>query len=255
MKESWNTYEVDLVSLVKAMLRKWWLILLPALICAVLMFCYAAFYVTPMYQSTAVMYINASASSNIDINGLNTARDLVSTYSYLVKNARGTLEEVAEKTGLNYSYEQLRSMVSVSGGADTEFLEIKVRSSDAQVACLIANTIMDVLPGRAAATNLNSTIHPTAYAVVAEHPTSTGEKQSALIGFVIGALIGMVTVMLSEMLNDTIQSEDWLKQTFNEDIPLLSVIPSADRSKRSIGRYYSYYQHYSASVEQDKKHE
>lgn len=246
MKETVDTYEFDLLHLVKVMFRKFWLILLPALLCAALMFAYTVFYVTPLYQSTAVMYINASTSSSIDINGLNTARDLVSTYSYLVKNARGTLEEVAVKTGLPYSYEQLRSMVSVSGGADTEFLEITVRCPNAEEACLIANTIMEVLPGRAAATNLNSTIHPTDWAVVAKEPSSTGEVQNAMIGFIVGFLIGVVLVVLGEILNDTIQSEDWLTQTFKEELPLLSVIPSAERAKRA-GRFQSYYQHYSSS--------
>ena len=250
MKETVDTYEFDLLHLAKVLLRKFWALLLPGLLCAALMFTYAAYYTTPMYESKGVMYINASTSSNIDMNGLNTARDLVSTYSYLIKSARGTLEEVAEKTGLPYSYAQLRSMVSVAGGNDTEFLEITVRCADPAHACLIANTIMEVLPGRAAATNLNSTIHLTDSARVPENPVSTGEVQKALIGFIIGALIGAILVVLKELMDDSIQSEDWLRQTFGEEIPLLSVIPSAERAKKS-GRFGSYYEHYSSTAQKN----
>lgn len=249
MKETVDTYEFDLLHLGKVLLKKFWALLLPGVLCAALMFGYSQLTSTPVYEAKGVMYINASTSSSIDINGLNTARDLVSTYSYLVKNARGTLEEVAEKTGLSYSYSQLRSMVTVAGGNDTEFLEITVRCADPEDACLIANTIMDVLPGRAAATNLNSTIHLTDSARVPETPVPTNVMQKVVLGFVIGALLGAVLVVLKELLDDTIQTEDWLRQTFGEELPLLSVVPSAERSHRT-GRFGSYYDHYSSGTTQ-----
>lgn len=256
MNETRDAYEIDLLQLIKAMLRKWWLLLLIALIGAVLMFSYTTLFVTPMYRSTAKMYINASTSSNIDMSGLSTARDLVETYAYLVKNTRMTLEEVSEKTGLDYSYEQLRSMVSVSGGGSTEFLEITVSAPNPEDACLIANTIMDVLPGRAAATNLNSTISAADWATVSREPATPDIPRNVMIGFILGLMLGGAIVVLKEIFDDKVQSENWLKQTFKDEIPLLATIPSTERSERRYDRYsrYSnYYRHYASSAKSDPK--
>ncbi len=250
MNETREAYEIDLIQLAKAILKKWWLLVLLALIGAVLAFSYTTLFVTPLYRSTAKMYINASTSSNIDMSGLSTARDLVETYAYLIKNTRMTLEEVAEKAGLDYSYEQLRGMVSVSGGGSTEFLEITVSAPDPEDACLIANTIMDVLPGRAAATNLNSTISAADWATVAKAPSTPNTEKNVMVGFILGFFIAAAAVVLKELLDDKVQSENWLKQTFKDDIPLLANIPSTEHTDRGYDRYsrYSnYYRHYGAS--------
>ena len=255
MNETKEVFEIDVLQITKAILKKWWLLLLFGLIGAVLMFSYTTLFVTPMYSSTAKMYINASSSSNIDMSGLSTARDLVATYAYLVKNTRMTLEEVAEKAKLDYSYEQLRSMVYVSSGGSTEFLEITVSAPNPEDACLIANTIMVVLPGRAAATNLNSTISAADWATVSSVPTSPNVTKNMTLGFVVGLVLAALLAALKEILDDKVQSENWLKQTFKNDIPLLATIPSTDHGRRydRYSRYSNYYRHYTTSRKTDNK--
>ncbi|MBO5898638.1 MAG: hypothetical protein J6R04_06475 [Clostridia bacterium] len=244
MNETKDVYEIDLIQLIKALLKKWWAMALPALVGAILMFSYTTLFVTPLYRSTAKMYINASTSSNIDMSGLSTARDLVETYAYLVKNTRMTLEEVAEKTGLDYSYEQMRGMISVAGGGSTEFLEITVACPNPEHACLIANTVMEILPGRAAATNLNSTISAADWATVAKEPSSPNTMKNVMLGFIVGCMLGAAVIVLKEIFDDKLQSESWLQQAFKDEIPVLAVIPSTDRAQGKKSGYNSYYGHY-----------
>ena len=251
--EEKQIYEIDLIHLCKALLKKWWLLLVLALLCAALMFVHTSFFVTELYQSTAKMYINASPINGIDISGLTTARDLVETYAYLVKNTRSTLNEVAEVAGLDYTYHQLRSMITVTGGGNTEFLEITVTSTDADEASLIANTIMQILPVRAELTNLNSTITPADQAVPASAPSSPNVASKTVLGFLVGLILGAAIVVLMAIFNDKVQSEEWLTQTFGEAIPLLAVIPSAERAERKGGRYGRYYRSYYASYRSSRK--
>jgi capsular polysaccharide biosynthesis protein len=74
--------------------------------------------------------------------------------------------------------------------------------------------------------------------------------KNTLIGFVFGLLLGMVVIVLREMFDDNIQSEDWVKQTFKDEIPILAIIPSADRADQGYkgNRYGSYYRHYDSST-------
>ncbi len=248
MNETKGTYEIDLHRLLTVMLKKWWVMILPALLCGALLFIHSTFYTTPVYRTTAKMYIRATSTSAIDGSSLSTARNLVATYSYLIKETRLTLDEVAKKANLEdkYNYAQLRSMISVSDGNDTEFLEITVTSADAEDAALIANTITQVLPARAAATQLTSEVVLVDQAIVPEAPVASNANRNVIIGFFLGFIIGAAMIVLQEVLNDKIPSEDWLKQTFHDEIPLLAVIPSSDPSDRKYGRYASYYQQYSS---------
>lgn len=243
MNETQNTYEIDLLRLIKAMLKKWWLMVIPALILALGFGVYTSEFVTPKYSSTAIMYISASTSSTINLSELETARNLVDSYEYLIKEIPQTLDEVADKADLDYTSSQLRSMISVSGGgSSTEFLEITVTSEDAEEACLIANTIMEVVPGRAAATNMDSTISAAGWASVATTPSSPNVSKNIIMGFLLGFVLGAAAIVMYELLDDRIKSEDWLKQTFKEDIPLLAVIPSSERaeSRNKYQKYYTY---------------
>ncbi len=244
MNETQNTYEVDLRHLLKVVLRKWWLIALSALICALGFGFYTSEFVTPKYTSTAIMHISASTSSTINLSELQTARTLVDSYEYLIKGIPQTLNEVADKADLSYTPSQLRSMISVtSGGSGTEFLEITVTGEDAEEACLIANTIMEVVPGRAAAANMDSTISAAGWASVAKVPSSPNVTKSTAMGFLLGFVLSAVIIVMCELLDDRIKSEDWLKESFKDEIPLLAVIPSSGRADthESYRKYYAYH--------------
>lgn len=251
MNETQNTYEIDLVYLIKTMLKKWWMMAIPALVLALVFLIYTTQFVTPLYSSTAIMYINASTSSTINLSELETARNLVDSYEYLIKEIPQTLEEVADKAELDYTARQMRGMISVAGGgSSTEFLEITVTCPDAEEACLIANTIMEVVPGRAAATNMDSTISAAGWASIADSPSSPNVSRNVLLGFFLGIVLGAVAIVMFEMLDDRIKSSDWLKQTFKDEIPLLAVIPSSERSDRQP-QYRKYYSKYSSNTEEE----
>lgn len=270
MNEAQNTRELDLSRLMKAMLKRWWAILLPAIAAALAFFFYTKYMITPMYSATSIMYINASVSSTITMNELETAQRLVNSYEYLIRDVPQTLNEVADKlnedakkinaefratyeaigaTGSfvwlpeDYTRAQLRSMITVrGGGSSTEFLEITVTSPNPSEAARIANRVMDVVPGRAAAANMNSTISAAGWASDPgwDHPTSPNLTQNTIIGFLVGFLVGVAIIVMVELLDDRVKSDDWLRQSFGEEIPLLAVIPSAARADRQ-SRYSAYY--------------
>lgn len=244
MNETQNTYEIDLRRLLRVVLKRWWLVALSALICALGFGFYTSEFVTPKYTSTAIMHISTSTSSPVNLNELETARNLVDSYEYLIKGIPQTLSEVVDKADLSYTPSQLSSMVSVSsGGGGTEFLEITVTGEDAEEVCLIANTIMEVVPGRAAAANMDSTISAAGWASVAKVPSSPNVTKNIAVGFVLGFVFSVAIIVMCELLDDRIKSEDWLKESFKDEIPLLAVIPSSRRADTREGyrKYYAYH--------------
>ncbi|MGN1095450.1 MAG: YveK family protein, partial [Eubacteriales bacterium] len=148
MNEENKNDVIDLLQIFKALIKRWWIILLASLVCAGAFFGYTYLKITPMYRANAMMYVNnkmSIGSTSISISDLNTAAKLVDSYSIILKS-RLTLEEVIKKADLKYTYSQLYDMVSVAAENGTEIFRITVKSSDPVEAAKICNTIVEVLP-------------------------------------------------------------------------------------------------------------
>ena len=104
--------EIDLLKLAAALWRKAWAIVLAVVLFATAALGYTAFFVTPLYKATALMYVNSSSISvgstkvSISQGELSAAQSLVKTY-IVILNTRSTLEEVIAQSGVPYTYEEL----------------------------------------------------------------------------------------------------------------------------------------------------
>ena len=59
-----NEYiQIDLLKLVEGIIRRFWIVALCMILCGGLLFSYAAFYLTPMYQANVMVYVNNSSFS------------------------------------------------------------------------------------------------------------------------------------------------------------------------------------------------
>ena len=84
-----NEMVIDLVQLAKALWHRAWAIVLAMVIFGGAAFGYARFLITPLYQASAMMYVNNSSinvgSTQVDLNDLTAAQSLVETYIVILK--------------------------------------------------------------------------------------------------------------------------------------------------------------------------
>lgn len=233
--------EIDLLKLGKALWHRAWLIVLAMVIGGALAFSYAYFMITPLYESSAMMYVNNSSialgSTKVSISSsdLTASQGLIDTYSVILKS-RMTLEAVIEEAGLPYSYEELKAMISTNSVDGTEVMEIKVTDSDPAEAALIANTAIDILPDQIAAIVEGSSVQVVDRAVVPVQKASPDIQKYTMIGIFAGFLISAAIILLFAIVDTVIRSEDYLLETYSE-IPLLAAIPDLS-DKRGYGDYY-----------------
>ncbi len=161
--------EIDLLKLLGALWKRIWIIALAAVVGGVVLLAYTKLLVTPLYKSSAMMYVNNSdfsvGSTKVSLSDLNAAQSLVDTYAVILKS-RGTLEEVIDKAQLPYTYEELSKMVETGAVDNTEIFSITVTSDDPQEATKIANTIVEVLPDRITEIMDGSDVRTVDFAVV-----------------------------------------------------------------------------------------
>lgn len=225
--------EIDLLWLLRALLKKAWLIISVAVICA----CGAAGYthlrIAPTYVSTATMLVMTQETTLSTLTNLQLGTQLKGDYTILI-TSRPVVEEVIENLGLNMNYNQLVGRISISNPEDTRILYISVTLNDAKQAKVVADEL-----GKVSARFIAEQMDITAPKIVEEGVIPTGPSgpnlmKNTAIGFLIGALLVCIIVVVSELLNDTIQTEEDIEKYL--DIPTFAVVPDKEvDSKKGKG--------------------
>lgn len=246
MENKENVMEIDLIQLVKVLWQRIWVIAVATIVCGALALSYAAFLITPKYEASALMYVNNSALSlgntKVSLSDLSAAQSLVETYIVILKT-RTTLEDVIERADLDYSYEQLRGMISAEPVDSTEVFAITVTSADPNEAEKIANTIANLLPEKISDIVEGSSVRIVDHAVVPSSKASPSLTRFAVIGLLLGAVLSCGVIILMELFDEQIRGEAYLRQTY--DLPVLASIP--DLVGGGEGSADGYYKDYSAS--------
>ena len=223
-----ETMEKDAISLkavFSLLAKRWWIILLAGVLCAAILIVCTALFVDIKYQASVMMYVNTSiGQTSIKLNDLSTARDLVATYCVIL-SSRDTLE-------------QLNAMISASAVNNTEIFRVSVTSHNPEEARVIANTVASVLESEIPSTIKGSSVEIIENAVRPTRPVSRGFAKKGTIGFIAGIVLAACAVLVLDHLYDTVKNEDWLKDYYGEDIPVLASIPDLNSAKDASGYGY-----------------
>ncbi len=237
--ERTNNVEVTLQELLTLYLRKWWQIVLCAVLAAGISLGYTYYFVTPTYQADISIYVNNNRSTenlealtNADVYA---AQRIVNTYSSIAKSDR-VLDKVAQKLGGSYTAEGLAAMITAEPYEETEILCVYVVNSNPKEAARIANVMAEVAPEA-----ISDLIDGTSARVIdtAKVPTyrhSPSYRSAALYGGLFGALLCAVAVTIMFLTDTRIKDEEDL--TAICELPILGRVP--DFEKLNSGSSYGY---------------
>ena len=140
-----NMIEIDVLSLLRTIWRKKFLILLTAILTTGLAFAYSAFLATPQYDSTTRLYVVTQSSDNgagITNQDLQAGSFLVKDYKEIILS-QDVLKNVTTTLGITDDIDDIKEKITVNIPVDTRILSITVRDSDPNQAATIANTLRD----------------------------------------------------------------------------------------------------------------
>ena len=223
-----NTIEIDVLSLLRTIWRKKFLILLTAILTTGLAFAYSAFLVTPQYDSTTRLYVVNQSSGN---GGVITPQDL-QVGSFLVKDykeiilSQDVLKNVTTTLGIT---EDIKGKITVTIPTDTRILSITVRDSDPNQAATIANTLRDEATKRIIEVTKVSDVTTLEAAMPAENPSTPQTKRNLVLGFVAGAFLAIALVLVLEVLDDRVKRPQDIEEGLG--MTLLGVVPDAEKLK------------------------
>ena len=243
MAES-DVMQIDLLDLLKLLWRKLWIIILSMVLCGSIAFASSIFLVAPKYTASAMMYVNNNSLSAVggtitfSSSQLSAAKSLLDVYVIILKS-RPTLEAAIEKADLDYTYGELRKIVSAGSVDNTEIFTITATCSSAADAELIVDTLVDILPDRISDIVDGSSVRLVEHAILPTARSSPSYTRYGIIGIIIGALLSCAAIILQDLMNNTVRDEEYLKQRYN--IPILAIVPDAyGSSGKSYGYKYGY---------------
>ena len=223
-----NMIEIDVLSLLRTIWRKKFLILLTAILTTGLAFAYSAFLLTPQYDSTTRLYVVTQSSDNgavITTQDLQAGSFLVKDYKEIILS-QDVLKNVTTTLGIT---EDIKGKITVTIPTDTRILSITVRDSDPNQAATIANTLRDEAAKKIIEVTKVSDVTTLEAAVPAEKPSTPQTKRNLVLGFIVGAFLATALVIVLEVLDDRVKRPQDIEEGLG--MTLLGVVPHAEKLK------------------------
>ncbi|MBQ7128991.1 MAG: hypothetical protein IJO19_03275 [Clostridia bacterium] len=222
--------EINIFELVHLLIRKLWVLILSAIVCAGLAFCYSFFSLTPLYTSTSTLYINNSQVSGyenkISSSDISAAESLVNNVVAIIKS-RSVAHLVYLDIDRKYSEKQLSNIVSASVVNNTVIVQIDVECEDPTDAQKINASFV-----KNSKTQIEKIIEKSGVETVDEPSLPSSQsypdnKTFIILGLLAGLVISSVAVVIIDILDTKIDSEQDFAETF-PDIPIIGIIPNIE---------------------------
>ena len=258
--ENKSKYEFDVKQILDMLLKRWWIIVIAAVLAVAGAFAYTRLFVTPTYSSSATMLIN-SGSNMTSYQQILAGQYQLEDYPYILKS-HDTLQIAADKLNADdtvnfrekYTSTILSGMVSCQAEEDSRIFRIVVTSTDPEEARVVADVVKDVFKDKTEEIISGTVVKPVEAPRVPSAASSSGLKKNVVVGAAAGVVIGAVVAILLGSGSDVLDSEEWLLKNFKDEAPLLASVPdSSSLGGRGYYRYkYKRYYKYSSRASDNK---
>lgn len=224
-----QTVEIDVLSLVKTLWRRKFLIVVTAFAMAIVALGYSAFIIKPNYTSTTRIYVvnrQANENSTLTNQDLQAGTYLVKDYKEIILS-QDVLAKVIDDLKLNVQPSALAKKINVTVPTDTRIVSIAVSDGDAKEAARIANSLRQIAAEKIIAVTKVSDVTMLEEAEVPNSPSSPNIRRNTLIGFLAGGVLISVVILVVEVLDDRVKKPEDVEEALG--ITLLGVVPNMNK--------------------------
>lgn len=229
---------IDLMALGKALLRRWWFILLAGCVAGIAAYAFSVMTLVPTYKSSFTAYVNNS-NQNLDSNIVTTSdiaasRQLTLTYAEII-HCRPVMELTVEKSGLEMETEELSGMISVGNLNDTELMKITITSEDPEQSYRLACALQDTAPEYVEKVLVGSSMQIVEPPLLPTAPSSRSFTSRMKKAFLAGAALACAVVLLIEFLDTRVKSTEMIESRY--DVVVIGTIHDLSSSSSGYGYY------------------
>ncbi|MDC0559013.1 Wzz/FepE/Etk N-terminal domain-containing protein [Candidatus Izimaplasma bacterium] len=214
--------EIDLISLIKLLLRKWWLIGLATALGLIVTGGYAYLVLDDTYTAESSMIVQVTSTGDSDYTNLLTGQRLVDTYTEIAKSNR-VLNTLKANLDIDMSNGSLRNIISVNSVNDTLIIELRVESEDPVLAKDIANEVVLIVQQLSTEFEGLENVEILDTAVSPANPSGPNRFLYLAVGILLGAMVGSGFVLGVEFLDKNIKKGKDIERILG--LRLLGTIP------------------------------
>lgn len=219
--------EIDILSLLKKLWTKKFLIIFMALFFGTLALLSSIFLIKPSYTaSTRIYVINQEKSDDLTALDLQAGGLLVNDYKEII-TSRDVMKDVIVNSDLSTTPEALSKMISVTIPTDTRVISIAVTNHDPQAAKDLANSVREVASEKIKSVTKVQDVTPLEKAVMPTSPSSPNIKRNTLVGILFGAFLTIVTVIVGEVVDDRVKRPEDVEELLG--MTLLGIVPNTNK--------------------------
>lgn len=188
-----------------------------------------AFLIKPKYASTAKFYVNNTSTSgdqqtSISSQDISASQSLAESSIVIVRNSTSLLKNIIKNSGVDVTVQELRNNLTAGTYSGTEAFYITVEAYNSKDAYKLAQAFYEILPGAIPSIIKVGDVSPFDSPIETKEPVSPNLIINTLIGGFIGFAVAFLAFFLKEVLDNTVYSEEDIKDKFG--YPIIGVIPT-----------------------------
>lgn len=232
MQKDRDVIEIDVIEIMRFMLRRWYVFLFSVLATLLAGMAICGFLITPQYESTTkIIVLSQQNSGSLTYSDMQLASQLTKDYEELIVS-RDVLESVIRECSLEDDYEDLLDRVKVENITDTRIISITVEDPSPYRAQQIADSIRETAAQHIKNVTDVEAVNVTEAANLPEDPSSPSMLLWAVLSAGLGFLIVFVVQLVRFLSDDTIKSTNDVEKYLG--LPTLALIPQGDMGNDRI---------------------
>ena len=237
-----RTVKIDLVKLIRFVLKRSWLIVLCAEIGFGAMYIRTTRFMPDTYTASGTMYVN-NGNPNVEqyqytnSSDLDSAVKLIDTYLIVVKSEKVMKSVVAQLSndypGIQAGY--ISSSLSMASVSETGVAAVRSRTNDAKLSKDIVNAVLDAAPEEIIRVVGAGKIEIIDYAIAPMIPDSKGALKKGILGAMASAVLAGCVLLVMFLMNQRIT--DTKDLTDNYTPPVLASIQRIKEDSEKAGTF------------------
>ena len=196
---------------------------------------------TPLYASTATMYVmrqtgDENTSSGEAANELTLALRLMYDCNYFLKS-RTVLNTVIEELNLDMTYGELHARVMTANPTNTRVMEITVEAESPEQAKAIVDKICEIGPQKIEEAMGFSQVNIYEYGTLPKSPSNSPGIMKYAVAGIAAAVVVYAVFLLMFLLDDRIRTEEDIERYLG--LSVLAEIPDLNGSAKGRYGYYT----------------
>ena len=219
------TEQIDVISIIKDVIRQWWVMLLLAVAIALFTGSYMSYTYEPEYTSSSTFVVTAKGMNTNIYQNLTSAKELATNFSNILES-NVLKKKIAEDLGMT----GFNAETSVEILPETNLIELKVTAKTAYDAYRIMNSIMNNYNSVSDYVISNVILEVIKPAVIPTAPSNPLNTSSAMKkAFLLTAAAMVIVFAVMSYLKDTVKNKSEVSEKI--DTKLLGVVNHERKAK------------------------